>query len=142
MKGTYYKLPIDFDALKQRKDLVQIPLEKSIRQHLFVLITTSFGECKFDYTYGCELWEMDFDLLKSDNELKQFIYDSVFQSVKTHEKRLFLQNIDLSISQESFGNRRESRAKKKIVLSLKGLIKETNRELIYTTSFYVGPLSY
>lgn len=141
MKGTYYKLPIDFDALKQRKDLVQIPLEKSIRQHLFVLITTSFGECKFDYTYGCELWEMDFDLLKSDNELKQFIYDSVFQSVKTHEKRLFLQNIDLSISQESFGNRRESRVKKKIVLSLKGLIKETNRELIYTTSFYVGPLS-
>uniref|UniRef100_UPI0039A52C12 GPW/gp25 family protein n=1 Tax=Ornithobacterium rhinotracheale TaxID=28251 RepID=UPI0039A52C12 len=142
MSGAYYKLPIDFDALKQRKDLAQMPLEASIRQHLFVLITTSLGECKFDHTYGCELWEMDFDLLKSDNELKQFIYDSVFQSVKTHEKRLFLQNIDLSISQESFGNRRESRVKKKIVLSLKGLIKETNRELIYTTSFYVGPLSY
>ena len=37
MKGTYYKTPIDFKALIEKRDL---------------LATTAWGECKFDEGFG------------------------------------------------------------------------------------------
>ena len=53
MKGTYYKPPIDFKALIEKRDLAKTTLETSIDQQLFVLATTAWGECKFDeFTIG------------------------------------------------------------------------------------------
>ena len=52
MKGTYYKTPIDFKALIEKRDLVKTSLETSIDQQLFLLATTAWGECKFDEGFG------------------------------------------------------------------------------------------
>jgi len=53
MKGTYYKTPIDFKALIEKRDLAKTTLETSIDQQLFLLATTAWGECKFDeFTIG------------------------------------------------------------------------------------------
>ena len=53
MKGTYYKTPIDFKALMEKRDLAKTILETSIDQQLFLLATTAWGECKFDeFTIG------------------------------------------------------------------------------------------
>ena len=64
MQGVYYKVPFDFESLTEKKDADKIALDNSISQNIFLIATTSFGECKFDETYGSEIWEMDFDLLK------------------------------------------------------------------------------
>ena len=48
MKGTYYKTPIDFKALIEKRDLAKTTLATSIDQQLFLLATTAWGECKFD----------------------------------------------------------------------------------------------
>ena len=53
MKGTYYKTPIDFKALIEKRDPAKTTLETSIDQQLFLLATTAWGECKFDeFTIG------------------------------------------------------------------------------------------
>ena len=53
MKGTYYKIPIDFKALIEKHDLAKTTLETSVDQQLFLLATTAWGECKFDeFTIG------------------------------------------------------------------------------------------
>ena len=142
MKGIYYKLPIDFEGLIKKQDLAKIALEDSISQSIYTLMTTSLGECKFDETYGCELWDSDFDLLKSDNELKVFVAKSLKNSITQHEKRIFLQEIDVRISEQNLGEINKKRIKKKVLVSVRAIVLETNPPYVYDFSFFVSPLSY
>ena len=103
MQGVYYNLPLDFESLIEKKDAEKVTLETSIRQHIFLLATTALGECKFDETYGTEIWEMDFDLMKSDNMLKELISETLKTSVTRHEKRLILENVEVSINDYNLG---------------------------------------
>ena len=142
MKGIYYKLPIDFGGLMKKQDLAKIALEDSISQSIYTLMTTVFGECKFDETYGCELWDTDFDLLKSDDELKVFVAKSLKNSIIQHEKRIFLQDIEIKISEQNLGEINKKRIKKKVLVSIKAIVLETNRPYTFKNSFFVSPLSY
>lgn len=142
MRGVYYKIPFDFEALTDKKDIEKVTLETSIRQHIFLLATTSLGECKFDHTYGTEIWEMDFDLMKTDNNLKEMIAESMKKSITTHEKRLTLEDVEVSVSDFNLGNYGQKRMKKKVTIAIKGIIMETNRNFTFVNSFFVGPLSY
>ena len=142
MKGIDYKLPIDFEGLMKKQDLAKIALEDSISQSIYTLITTTFGECKFDETYGCELWDSDFDLLKSDNELKAFVAQSLKNSIAQHEKRITTQDIEVTITEQDLGNLEKKRIKKKVLVSIKAIVLETNRPYTFKNSFFVSPLSY
>ena len=142
MKGIYYKLPIDFGGLMKKQDLAKIALEDSISQSIYTLMTTVFGECKFDETYGCELWDTDFDLLKSDDELKVFVAKSLKNSIIQHEKRIFLQDIEIKISEQNLGEINKKRIKKKVLVSVRAIVLETNRPFVNDFSFFVSPLSY
>lgn len=142
MRGIYYKLPIDFKGIIEKKELIKISLEESIGQHIFMLMITSFGECKFDEHYGCEIWNIDFDLLKNDNELKTFITNSLKKSLVEYEKRIRIEDIQIGISQQNLGDFHKKRIKKKIVVQIRGTILETNRSLHFENYFFVSPLSY
>lgn len=142
MKGAYYKIPFDFDNLIEKKDTDKISLDDSISQHIFLLATTALGECKFDDTYGTEIWEMDFDLMKSDNSLKEFIANALKKSIGMHEKRLVLEDVEISVQDHNLGSLGKKRMKKKVSISIKGVILETNRSFAFNNSFFVGPLSY
>ena len=142
MRGVYYNLPLDFESLIEKKDAEKVTLETSIRQHIFLLATTALGECKFDETYGTEIWEMDFDLMKSDNMLKELISETLKTSVARHEKRLTLENVEVSVHDYNLGTFGKRKMKKKVTLAIKGLILETNRPFTFSNSFFVGPLSY
>ena len=142
MKGLYYKLPLDFQGLMKRKDIDKISIEDSIRQHIFLISTTSFGECKFDESFGSEIWEMDFDLLKSNNNLREMMMNSLKRDISKNEKRVVLEDISVEISYYNLGTMGKTRMKKRVQLTLKMLIKETNRPLFFQNSFFVGPISY
>ena len=73
MKGAFYKLPIDFNVILQKKELEKTSIEHSIAQQIILLATSTFGECKFDETFGSKIWEIDFDLLMNENNLKEII---------------------------------------------------------------------
>lgn len=142
MKGAYYKIPFDFENLIEKKDGDKISLETSVSKHIFLIATTAFGECKFDETYGSEIWEMDFDLMKSDNSLKEFITGTLKKSVIIHEKRLELEDVEVYVNDHNLGTLGKKRMKKKVTIAIKGLILETNRPFTFNNSFFVGPLSY
>ncbi len=142
MKGTYYKLPLEFDSLMAKKDTDRISLDTSISQHIFLLATTSFGECKFDETYGTEIWELDFDLLKTDNSLKDFISGALKKSIRLHEKRLHLEEVEISIRDYNIATAGKNRMKKRVEIGIKGIILETNHPFVFRNHFFVGPLSY
>jgi phage baseplate assembly protein W len=142
MKGVYYNLPLDFESLIEKKDAEKVTLETSIRQHIFLLATTALGECKFDESHGTEMWEMDFDLTKSDNMLKELIAETLKTSITRHEKRLTLENVEISIHDYNLGALGKRKMKKKVTIAIKGLILKTNRPFTFSNSFFVGSLSY
>lgn len=142
MKGVYYKTPIDFGALVEKKDIEKISIDNSISQHIFLIATTSLGECKFDETFGTEIWEMDFDLMKSDNTLKEYIAKAMKKGVQLHEKRLFLEDVEVGVKDINLGTLGKRRMKKQIYITIKGQVLETNRPFVFQNNFFVGPLSY
>jgi phage baseplate assembly protein W len=139
---AYYKIPFDFESLTAKNDADKISLDTSVSQHLFLLATTALGECKFDETYGTEIWEMDFDLMKTDNKLKELIAGTLKKSISMHEKRLAVEDIEVFVNDHNLGTLGKKRMKKRVSIAIKGLILETNRAFTFNNSFFVGPLSY
>lgn len=142
MKGLYYQFPLDFKALMEKQDLPKISIEDSICQHIFLIATTSFGECKFDESFGSEIWELDFDLLKSDNTLRELMMNALKTAITRHEPRLILEEVLVGISDVNIGSLSKTRMKKRVNIHIKGLVKETNRPLHFQNAFFVGPISY
>lgn len=118
-------------------------LKQSIAQHLHLIITTSYGEMPIDESFGCSIWEHDFDNLTSSHKVKELIKTSLQESVEKHEKRIGKVKIDLQISQDeiaAFGN--GNRVKKKVTINISGLLMATNERFVYEDCFFMGPFDY
>ncbi|WP_426478066.1 GPW/gp25 family protein [Chryseobacterium sp. CBSDS_008] len=142
MRGIYYKTPMDFGRIMDQRDGEKVSVDQSIAEHLFMIVTTPLGRCKFDDHFGTEIFEVDFDLPKSDNSIKEFISRTVKKSIIRHEKRLLLEDIEVAVSNTDIGKSERKRVKKKVTVAVKGLIKETDRPFFFQKSFFIGPLSY
>ena len=142
MKGTYYKPPIDFKALIEKRDLAKTTLETSIDQQLLLLATTAWGECKFDEGFGIGFWEVDFDMLKSDANLKLLVKESLKEAIQRYEKRLFVEEVEVEVTNQNLSTLEKARTKKKVIIYIKGFIRETNNPYEYRTHLFIAPLSY
>jgi phage baseplate assembly protein W len=142
MKGAFYKLPIDFGSIIQKKELEKTSLEHSIAQQIILLATTTFGECKFDETYGSKIWEIDFDLLMNENTLKEIISKTMKESLNQHEGRIKVNEIKVELSETNYKIKEVSRAKKRVDIIIEATVKSTNRPFDFRGYFFVGPLSY
>lgn len=142
MKGKYYKLPIDFSQLLQKKDMPAIALEESIEQHIHLLITTVLGENKDDAQYGCQWWDSDFDIKASNNEVKEQIESAVKASVVRYEKRIAQIRVVAAVNQEELLMPATRKMKKKIRVTVTGTIAKNNNPFQYSSFFYISPLSY
>ena len=143
MNNNYYKLPINAEALISNKSHVTCNLSSSIANNIHLITTSYFGECAFDDTYGCSIWNIDFDNLKSTNKLKALIEESLYDSLKLHEKRLTKLDITVRIKQEELNrNGQNNRIKKRVDINVKGKIIKIDEDFSYVEYFFIGPLSY
>lgn len=143
MKNHFYKLPLSFTGIMQKNDHKTCSLQQSIAQHLHLIITTAFGELSVDEDFGCCIWEYDFDNITSSHKIKEFIRESLTDALIRYEKRLTDARVELEIGQEEKANQKMGcRVKKKITITITGLLNATNEKFIYEDSIFTGPLSY
>lgn len=142
MKGAFYKLPINFNTIIQKKELEKTSIEHSIAQQIILLATTTFGECKFDETFGSKIWEIDFDLLMNENTLKDIISKTMKQALIFHEQRILVKELNVELSEIIYLVDSVNRAKKRVDIIIDATIKSTNRSFNFRGYFFVGPLSY
>lgn len=143
MSIKYYTLPLSTKKLINRKVHDSCNLNQSISHYIHLVNTSHFGECAFDDSFGCSIWLVDFDNLKSTNRLKDFIQESLYESLTKHEKRLHELRVNVRIKQEElFGTENSNRIKKRIDIRIKAKVKKTNEDFSYVEYFYIGPLSY
>lgn len=143
MNNNYYKLPINAESLMSNNRHLTCDLPNSIANNIHLIATSYFGECSFDDTFGCSIWNIDFDNLKSTNKLKTIIEESLYDSLKKHEKRLSKLSIVVKIKQEELNpNGQNNRIKKRVDILVKGKIKKIDEDFSYVEYFFIGPLSY
>lgn len=139
----YLEIPIDFAEITKGDVVKRCSNLDSIVQHINLIITSHLGENLFVDEFGCSVWEYDFDNTVKDSRLKDKVRDSLCVAVTSLEKRLDNVSVDAFISQAELGSLEFSRRiKKKVVVHVNGLVKETGEEFSYNEAFYLGPLSY
>jgi len=143
MANNYFTLPFDSKKIITNKDHTKCDIKHSIAHHIHLITTSYFGECTFDDSFGCSIWDIDFDNLSSTNKIKSIIIDSLTNSLKKHESRIHKLDINALIKQEEIAVLDNSNVvKKKVTISIKGKIRKTNEDFHYTEYFYIGPLSF
>ena len=143
MNRTFYSLPFDFDALMNQREHSKCSLAQSVEQHLHLILTTAYGELPGEEDFGCSIWEHDFDNTTSGHKLKELIKQSLLKSVKQYEHRLNSVRIELLVREEELTDNMKGRSvKKRIDITITGILHSTNENFIYSDSFYTGPLSY
>ena len=143
MQLEFYSLPLVVDRIMRKQEHAKCSLQQSIIQHLHLILITAFGEFPADEGFGCGIWDHDFDNVTSAHKLKEFIRQSLLQSVQEHEKRLTNTRVEILLRQEEVPEGLGGfRVKKKIDVSIAGTLQSTNERFSYRDSFFVGPLSY
>jgi phage baseplate assembly protein W len=143
MKGAYYSSPVMFQDLIAKKELQKTNIENSIAQHINLIITTSFGEVKFNEIFGCKIWDSEFDLLVQPKILKENIKKEIKDAVMKYETRLDVQEVTISIDDtHSISYNRGKRIKRKVNVIINGSVRLTNRPFKFYSHFFIGPLSY
>ena len=143
MSKKYYTLPLNAINFITNIAHEKCSINESIAHHIHLITTSYFGECSFDELFGCSFWIIDFDNLKSHNNIKELILKSLKSSLRRHEKRLYKINITVNIKQEEIEFlEKGTKIKKRIDINIKGNVKKTNEVFKYFEYFYIGPLSY
>lgn len=79
-------MPLQADTIMRRQEHATCSLRHSVAQQLHLLITTAFGEVPADESFGCNIWEHDFDNLTSGSKMKELIRQSLLLAIELHEK--------------------------------------------------------
>lgn len=139
----YYKLPLNTKRLISNEELDKVDLKKSVKSYLNLLMTTHYGECMFNESFGCIIWDIDFDNLTKTSKLKEEMAFSLRESITENEARLKSVRVDLKVTQHEFlGQEKLTRVKKRLEVKVSATLRQTNESFFCTEQFYIAPLSY
>ncbi len=141
----YYGFPVSFKSLITGKKLRKLSLEDSVDQHISLILVTRFEEFKYDPTFGCTVWDYDFEALPKINSWKNEMEHSIAKLLDALEPRLANVVIKVNISLEEVTAKRFKnvrRVKRRINIAVKGRLVPTDEvfeRLDY--SLFFSPIS-
>lgn len=139
MSLNYYRLPLNFEDLLQRRPLERCSLQESIAQHLYLMLTTHFGESRFDPAFGCVVWEQDFEAM-TNMRWRDNVQRSVESTIASREPRL--EQVKVLVGVEDFELKGvHQRIRKKLEVTVRAVLHRTNEPFAFRASLFVAPLS-
>lgn len=144
MTSKYLRLPFRPDMLINRQEHPMCSLTESIAQHLHLLVTTYYGECKFDENFGSPIWEADFENITSINVWRNKTGKELEDVIRSYEKRLVDPRVNINLFQEEFIDEAVSSRvmKRKVELKIVSRIEATNEVFEFDTVFFISPISF
>jgi phage baseplate assembly protein W len=141
MSTGYYNFPLKPADLIQKKEHQRISLKDSVSQMIHMITITHFGEYKPDESFGCEIWDFDFDNITNYQLFKEQVKKSIIQTIEKFEPRLSQVRVEIQIQQVEF-RIQNRRTKSQITMKVDGVLTRTNESYSHTENFFIGPLSY
>lgn len=142
MNFIYYKIPLQLSGLLEGNELPTCDLRDSISKTLELIIMTRFGEHRHDPSFGCEIWDLDFELIVSENKWEEKLRQSLLKSITTHEHRLSDIQLSVAITEiEKFQLFKQyTEIKKRVDIRLTGVIHKTGEAFEFSNSLFLSPL--
>ena len=139
MADTYYRLPLDLEGIVARQQLPRCSAQESIAQHLYLLLTTHFGESRYDASFGCQVWEQDFEAMTT-LRWKDSVQQSIEEAIRTYEPRLVRARAQVAIMDFELKNVSQ-RIRKRLEVTISAVLHRTNEPFTFQASLFVAPLS-
>lgn len=141
MITEYYKLPLKLDLLSKQKEHPKCSLHESVAGMVHLIAVTYFGECKHDESFGCEIWEHDFENISNSQRHRDRLIQSIQKNIEKQEPRLTNISVDIHVEQIDYVMF-QRRVKSRIRLMVRGILVSTNESFNHSDQFFIGPLSY
>jgi len=139
MSHEYYRLPLNFEELLDRRHLPRCSAQESIAQHLYLMLTTHFGESRFDPNFGCVVWQQDFEAI-TNMRWKDDVQRSMEQTIAAREPRL--EQVKATVSVDDFEMKGvNQRIRKRLEVTVRAVLHRTNDPFAFRASLFVAPLS-
>lgn len=139
MSATYYRLPLDPERLMDRQRLARCSMQESIAQHLYLMLTTYFGESRYEPAFGCQVWEQDFEAMTT-MRWKDSVQHSIEQAIRDYEPRLERARAQVAVLDFELKNVSQ-RIRKRLDVSVAAILHHTNEPFVFQASLFVAPLS-
>ncbi|MGM9476715.1 GPW/gp25 family protein [Pedobacter sp. GSP4] len=143
MSENFLNKPFRFNSIFSGTDLQSTDLGKSISNHIELIIFTRFGEHRFNPNFGCEIWDLDFELIVSESIWEEKFRKSLLKSIIDYEFRIYSTSVEVRITEVEnvYPLRRITEIKKKVDISVRALIKTTGEKYFFNTALFLSPLS-
>lgn len=132
MINTFYTIPLTPATLLVGDKHPKTSLERSIEDFLELIVLTTSGEYRRDESFGCQIWEKEFEILPLEPKWQTEIKKSIADSVQAHETRLENVDVDVKTVETSF-------LMKKLDITISGKIKQTGKPFEYSKTIYLCP---
>lgn len=143
MSNPYYKKPFDFTRIFSNNTLESCNIGMSISQHIELIIFTRFGEHRFVPDYGCEVWELDFELIVNQMMWEDKMCKSLARSIAGQETRIYNIAVEINVRdvEKIFPLKRITEIKKQVDIIVTGKMLSTGENYVFNTALFLSPLS-
>ncbi|WDF54402.1 GPW/gp25 family protein [Mucilaginibacter sp. KACC 22063] len=143
MAVPLYKKPFRISNIFQGNDLDKQDIGASISQYLELIIFTRYGEHRYMPDFGCEIWDLDFELIVSESTWEEKLRQSLLRSINKYEKRIYDVNIDVHIKEVTkfYPLRNVTEIKKQVEIVIRAKVQKTGENYFFSTALFLSPLS-
>ncbi len=143
MQGPLYNKPLRLKNIFAGKELDATDLGHSLSQHLELIIFTRYGEHRHSRQYGCEIWELDFELIVSRQRWEERFRQSLLAAIEKFEPRIYQVEVMVHMTdvEKVFFGRNMPEIKKQVQITVTGTINETGEGYTFNTALFLSPLS-
>lgn len=141
MINEYYKLPFQPQRVMNKQEHPKCTLSDSVAGIIHLMVITGFGDCQFDNSFGCEIWEHDFENIFNSQIYREKLRSSIQATIVKHEYRITNVNVGIQIDQIDY-KLDNHKVKSRVRLKIDAVLLTTNEPFSYSDQFYIGPLSY
>ena len=139
MGATYYQLPLDLEGILERRHLPRCSVQDSVAQHLYLLLTTYFGEARYEPAFGCQVWEQDFEAMTT-MRWKDRVQQSVEQAIRQFEPRLTQARAQVAVLDFELKGVSQ-RIRRRLDITITATLYRTREPFTFQASLFVAPLS-
>jgi phage baseplate assembly protein W len=143
MPVPLYKKPLPLGGILRGYAADKQDIGASISQYIELIIFTRFGEHRHRPDFGCEIWDMDFELIISESSWEEKLRQSLVRSVTKFERRIYDVKVDIHIKEinKFYPLRNISEVKKQVEIVISGKVQKTGENYYFSTMLYLSPLS-
>lgn len=140
----YYKLPFDFGNILEGGDAaLSYNVAENIAQHIQLLITTKFGENRFDKDYGNEIWNLEFENSLTDTQWEEQFRQSINTSIRKYEPRLTHADatIHSQLVEKVWPIKDYTEVKKKVTIIVRATLADSGEKFSFKSEIFLSPMS-